>query len=592
MRALATMVSMTNAEIAAVFARIALILDLKNENPFRVRAYERAAMMIENMPTDLKKIYESGGLKELIALPNIGKDLAEKIEEMVTTGKLAYLAEIEKKVPRGLLEIMEIEGIGPKKTKQLWEKFKVKSIAELIKLAESGKIAALPGWGEKSVENLLRGIDQRSRVKGRLPIGEVWNLTQNIAEALRATKLCSQVEIAGSLRRGRDTIGDLDFLVASTKPHEVMEAFCSLPEVESVTAKGETKSTVFLKAGLDADLRVVDAKVFGAAWHYFTGSKDHNVHIRRIGIEKGLTISEYGVYKGTAKNKGKLIASRTEEDVYKAVGLPYIPPELREDRGEIEAAQGGKLPTLIEESDLRCDLHMHSTVSDGTVSMEEMARAAKERGFAYIAMTDHASAMGMVKGIKDTHRSVEQYLEKIEHARKSVTGIHILAGCEVDILKDGSLYLPDELLKELDFVIAAIHQSFSRDSSAQSRELNTKRLVRACQNPHVCALAHPTTRLLGKRLGIEFDVDVVLKAAKENDVWIELNASHERLDLPDVHLKRAKELGVKIMIGSDAHSTKGLDYRLGITQAKRGWLEKNDVVNCLSWNQFKQLLSS
>lgn len=575
---------MTNAEIAAVFARIALILDLKNENPFRVRAYERAAMMIENLPNDLGKIYESGGVKELMALPNIGKDLAQKIGEMVTTGKLAYLAEIEKKMPKGLLEIMEIEGVGPKKTKQLWEKFKVKSISELTKLATSGKIAKLPGWGEKSVENLLRGIDQRSLVKGRLPIGEVWNLAQNIAEALRATKLCSQVEIAGSLRRGRDTIGDLDFLVASTKPHEVMEAFCNLPEVESITAKGATKSTVFLKAGLDADLRVVDAEVFGAALHYFTGSKDHNVHIRRIGIEKGLTISEYGVHKGTAKNKGKLIASRTEEDVYKAVGLCFIPPEIREDRGEIEAAKEGKLPALIEESDLRSDLHMHSTVSDGTASMEEMARAAKEKGFEYIAMTDHASPMGMVNGIKNTPQSLREYLKKIEQARKKFPDIHILAGSEVDILKDGSLYLPDELLKELDFVIAAIHQNFH-----DSPEANTKRLICACGNPYVHALAHPTTRLLGKRMGIEFDVEAVLKAAKENDVWIELNASHERLDLPDVHLKRTKELGVKIMIGSDAHSTKGLDYHFGITQARRGWLEKKDVVNCLSWIEFSKL---
>ncbi|HLD08294.1 MAG TPA: DNA polymerase/3'-5' exonuclease PolX [Candidatus Peribacterales bacterium] len=566
---------MTNAEIAAVFARIALILDLQGENPFRVRAYERAAVMIQNLSMDLRRIYEKEGVKGLQELPGIGKDLSEKIEEMIKTGKLTFLTKLEKKVPIGLLQLMEIEGIGPKRTKQLYEKFKIKDLTDLEKLIASGKIEKLPGWGKKSVENLLRGIDQRSRVKGRLPIGEVWSLAQVIAEALRKTKLCTQVEIAGSLRRGRDTIGDLDFLVASTKPDKVMEAFCNLPEVESITAKGETKSTVFLKAGLDADLRVVDAEVFGAALHYFTGSKDHNVHIRKIGIEKGLTISEYGVYKGTAKNKGKLIASRTEEDVYKAVGLPFIPPELREDRGEIEAAQEESLPHLIEERDLRSDLHMHSTVSDGTASIEEMAKAAKERGFEYIAMTDHASPMGMVKGIKNTPQSLREYLKKIAQARKKVSGIHILTGSEVDILKDGSLYLPDELLKELDFVIAAIHQNFH-----DSPEANTKRLIRACENPYVHALGHPTTRLLGKRMGIEFDVEAVLKAAKENDVWIELNASHERLDLPDVHLKRAKELGVKVMIGSDAHSTKGLDYGFGIMQARRGWLEKSDVVNC------------
>ncbi|HLC75567.1 MAG TPA: DNA polymerase/3'-5' exonuclease PolX [Candidatus Peribacterales bacterium] len=578
---------MTNAEIAAVFARIALILDLKNENPFRVRAYERAAMMVENLPTDLKKMYESGGKKELLSLPGIGKDLAEKIEEMVTTGKLPYLTQIEKKVPKGLLEIMEIEGVGPKKTKQLWEKFKVKSIAELVKLAESGKIAKLPGWGEKSVINLLRGVDQRSRMSGRLPIGEVWSLAQGIVDALRATKLCTKIEVAGSLRRGRETVGDLDFLVASSKAKKVMEVFCNLPVVESVTAKGETKSTVFLKAGLDADLRVVEEEVFGAALHYFTGSKDHNVHIRRIGIKKGLTISEYGVHKGTAKKKGKLIASETEEDVYKALGLSFIAPELREDRGEIEAAEAGKLPHLIEERDLRSDLHMHSTVSDGAASIEEMVKAAKERGLEYIAITDHASPMGMVKGIKDTHRSLEEYLKKIEHARKKFSGIHILAGSEVDILRDGGLYLPDELLQQLDFVIASIHQNFH-----DSREQNTARLIRACENPYVHALGHPTTRILGKRPGIEFDVDAVLNAAKANNVWIELNTSHERLDLPDVHLRRAKELGVKIVMGSDAHSTKGFDYRFGILQARRGWLEKGDVVNTLPFTEFFKIVGA
>jgi DNA polymerase (family X) len=579
---------MTNADIARTFERIALILDLQgDENPFRVRAYERAATVIDNLPKDLRSTYEEGGLKALDALPGIGKDLSLKIEEMLKTGKLTFLRDLEKKVPPGLLAMMEIEGIGPKKTRQLWEKFKVKTVEDLTELAKSGKIEKLPGWGEKSVANLLRGIDQRSRMKGRMPLPEAEGIALEILKALKKTGLCKKLEIAGSFRRRRDTVGDLDFLAVSTKPKEVMEIFCTLPMVESVKAKGETKSTVFLEAGFDADIRVVKSRVFGAALHYFTGSKDHNVAIRRLGIEKGLTISEYGVYRGTAKKKGALIASEAEEEVYQAVGLPFIPPELREDWGEIEAARYGKLPALIEVSDLKADLHMHSTFSDGADSITAMAKTAKERGFTFIAMTDHASAMGMVKGIKDTHRSLQSYLEKIEAARRNVPGIHILAGAEVDIMKDGSLYLPDELLKKLDFVIASIHQYFH-----ESAEQNTKRLIAACRNPYVNVLGHPTTRMLGKREGIDFDIDAVLKEAKKNNVFVELNTSLERLDLPDIYLKRAKELGVKVTIGSDAHSVKSLDYGFGIAQARRGWLGKSDVVNTLTVEDFMSVIGN
>lgn len=572
---------MTNAEIAAVFQRIALILDLQGENPFRIRSYERAALLLENLSTDLRAIYEQGGIKALKELPGIGEDLGEKIEEMLKTGKLMFLTKLEKKVPKGLLEILEIEGLGPKKTKQLYTKFKVKSIAELTKLAHSGKIEKLPGWGEKSVQNILRGIEQRKRMKGRLPLPQAHHLAAEIVTMLKKTGLCEEVAIAGSVRRCRESAGDLDILATSKKPSKVMDVFCHLPQVASVTAKGETKSTVFLKAGLDADLRVVEPEVFGAALHYFTGSKDHNVAMRRLGIAKGLTISEYGVFKGTAKKKGKRVASRTEEEVYGSVGLPFIPPELREDRGEIEAAKAGRLPTLIEVADLKADLHMHTTFSDGSDSMEAMAAAAKERGLEYIAITDHASAMGMVGGIKREESSLKDYLDRITAARRKVPGIHILAGAEVDILKDGSLYLPDTMLAKLDWVIASIHQSFH-----DSREENTERLRKACRNPFVHVLGHPTTRLLGKRPGIDFDLDTVLEEAKRHHVAVELNAALERLDLPDIHLKRAKELGVKIAIGSDAHSTKGLQYDFGVSQARRGWLEKGDVMNTLSPEEF------
>ncbi len=575
---------MTNAEVARIFENIALILDLKGgENPFRVRAYERAAMTIGALSKDVRSIYETEGLKGLADLPGIGMDLARKIEELLKTGKLRSFEALRKKIPPGLLDIMEVEGMGPKKTKLVWRRFRVESVEDLRKLAASGKLEKLKGWGKKSAANILRGIELRKRMGGRLPLYVAWSLAQEMADALGKTKLCRNIEIAGSLRRRRETVGDIDILVTSAEPAKIMNVFCSLPQVASVTAKGATKSTVFLKAGIDADLRVLDPTVFGAALHYFTGSKDHNIRIRKIGAQKGLTISEYGVYRGTAKKKGKLVAARTEEDIFRAVGLPWIPPELREDRGEIETAEQGKLPRLLEVENLRGDLHLHSTFSDGNASMEEMAMAARDAGLEYIAITDHASPMGMVRGIKTGN--IRDYLRRIDAVRRKVTGIHILAGTEVDILADGRLYLPDEVLRQLDWVVASVHQHFR-----QSREETTERLIRALGNPFVHALGHPSTRLLGEREGIDVDMDAVLREAKKRNVAIELNASPMRLDLDDVHCKRAKELGVKIVFGSDAHAPQGLDLQFGVSQARRGWLEKGDVLNTLPWKKFEAWL--
>ena len=564
---------MTNADIAQVFQRIAMLLELKGEeNPFRIRAYARAALVIGNLTTALREVYDKGGVKALQELPGIGEDLAQKIEELLKTGKLQHLENLEAKLPVGLFQIMEIEGLGPKKTKFLWKKFGVESVQDLEKVLKAGKLEKVKGWGEKSVENIRRGIAMRARMAGRLPIGVALPLAEEILMALRGSKLCERVEIAGSLRRRRDTVGDLDFLVTSQKPEKVMDLFCSFPQVARVTAKGRTKATVFLQEGIDADLRVVDGDVFGAALHYFTGSKDHNVAIRKIGIRKGFTISEYGVYRGTAKHKGKLMAARTEEDVYRAVGLPYIEPELREDRGEIEAAMKGKLPHLINVGDVRCDLHCHSTFSDGADTIIDMARAAKAAGLACIAITDHASPMGMVRGMKEGN--IRQYLKKIGEARKAVRGIRILAGAEVDILADGRMYLPDDVLRQLDWVVASVHSHFR-----QSRDVMTQRILRAIANPHVKVLGHPLARMLGERAAIEFDVDAVLKEAAKRGVAMELNTSLERLDLPDIHLKRAKELGVRIAIGSDAHSIHGFSYEFGVSQARRGGLGKAGISN-------------
>ena len=575
---------MTNAEIAQVFEQIALILDLKgNENPFRVRAYERAAVMIRNLPGNLREVYDKGGTKALQDLPGIGKDLAEKIEEMLTTGRLQYLKKVEESIPPGLLEIMDVEGMGPKRTKELWDEYHITSLEDLEKLAKSPELRTRKGWGEKSAENILRGIAQHRKVRGRLPLPEAAPLVEEILEALKKPGHCKKLAVAGSFRRSRETVGDIDILATSKDPEAVMETFCTLPQAESVTARGSGRSTVFLRAGLDADLRVVEDDAFGAALLYFTGSKDHNIHIRRLGIRKGLTLSEYGLFEGSPRRRGRRIAARTEEEVYKAIGLPFIPPELREDQGEIEAAQSRKLPKLVELKDVCSDLQMHSTFSDGTTSMVEMARAAKERGLTYIAMTDHASPMGMVKGVKKTRKSVQAYLKKIEEARKAVPGIHILAGVEVDILKDGSLFLPDELLKEFDWVVAAVHQYFH-----EAPEQTTARLINAMKHPLVHLIGHPTSRLLGKRAGIEFDVDAVFKAAKKYGVAMELNTGHDRLDLNASHLRRAKELGVTICISSDAHAPQGLEYSFGIAQARRGWLEKGDIVNMRPWQEFEK----
>lgn len=575
--------SMNNAQIAKAFQRIADILHVQDENPFRIRAYERAAMTIEALSEDVEMIYTRKGMEGLLNMNGIGEDLAAKIEEILKTGKLKFLAELEKKVPAGLLDILEIEGLGPKKAKMLWQTFKVKSVEDLEKLAQSGKLTNEKGWGEKSVENILKGIAAMRLHHERVAVSTAMSIAQDLKKTLEESGLCGAIEIAGSLRRRKETIGDIDLLATSGNPEKVMDLFCTLPSVDRVLAKGTTKSSVHLSVGLDADLRVVDENVFGAALHYFTGSKEHNIHVRRLGIEKGFTISEYGVYEGTAEKKGTLLASKTEKDVYKAVGLPYIEPELREDRGEIEAASEGKLPDLIEEKDLKGDLHIHSNFSDGTATMVEMAGAAKERGFEYIVFCDHASPMGMVHGVKEDN--IGEYLAKIEEARSHVPGIEIFAGAEVDIMEDGSLYLPDAALAKLDWVVASVHAHFKMTNQEM-----TKRIVRALENPHVRLLGHPTARLLLRRDPIDYNFDEVAAVAAKRGIAMEINASVFRLDLNDVNARRAKEAGAKIAINTDAHHPRDYVYRYGVSQARRGWIEKGDVINAMDLKEFMKYL--
>lgn len=574
---------MTNAEIAEAFQMIAQILGLQGENPFRVRAYERSAQIIAALPREAAEIFREGGVKALRAINGIGKDLAQKIAEMVETGESKFLKDLQKKVPAGLLSVMQIEGMGPKKTKVLWEKMKVRSVEDLERIARSGRLEKLPGWGKQSVAKVLKAIATRRSLGTRVALPAALALAEGLILNLKRSKLCEKLEIAGSIRRRKESVGDIDILATSEHPGKVMNLFTQLPGLKRVINKGSTRSSVLLKSGIQADLRVVEPAVFGAALSYFTGSKEHNVAVRGIAVKKGITISEYGVYRGTPQRKGKLLASATEEEVFRSVGLPWIAPEIREDRGEIEAARAGRLPVLIDEKDLRGDLHMHSNFSDGNADIVSMARAAKERGLQYIAITDHGSGMGMVGGIKTTN--VAQYLGLIEQARTKVPGIRILAGTEVDIQPDGSLYLPDSILKKLDWVVASLHSHFN-----QSPVEITQRLLRAIANPFVRVIGHPTARLLLKRRGVEFSLETVFKAAEKHGVAMELNASVQRLDLSDVHCKLAKDTGVKICINSDAHDPTELDYRFGVSQARRGWLEKKDVINAMPWEKFEKWL--
>lgn len=565
---------MTNAEVAKAFYTIAEILSIQGENPFRVRAYERAAQTIESYPQEVSQIFAQGGLKALNSVPGVGEDLALKIQELVNTGRLAYLSHLKKQVPAGVLEILQVEGMGPKRTEYVWKQLGVRSVKQLEEVIKAGKLKGVP---------VARGIQFRAQGSGRKPIWAVWPTAQAMVDALGKSNLCEQVEVAGSLRRMKDTIGDIDLVASSLKPKLVMQQFAQLPQILKLTASGATKSHAILKTGIECDIRVVKPEQYGAALYYSTGSKKHNVHVRQLGLKRGVTMNEYGVYTGTAAKKKKLVAAQTEEEVFVAMGLPYIPPELREDSGEIEAALAGKLPRLIQLKDIQGDLHVHSDFSDGLASLVEMVRAAKAAGMKYVVCSDHASVMGMVKGVKSGN--IGQYLRLIGRARQQVSGIQIVSGLEVDVLADGSLYLSDTLLKKVDWVIASVHSHFKQNSATM-----TKRLIKAIEHPSVRVLGHPTTRKVARREPIEFDVDRVFKAAKANQVALELDGAPDRLDLPDHLLRRAKDLGVKIVIDTDSHHLNEFNLSFAIGQARRGWLEPKDVLNTLPWTRFKDML--
>jgi DNA polymerase (family 10) len=560
---------MKNAEIVALFSEVADYLEVKGENPFRVRAYRRAAQAIEGLAEDVAALAARDGLQEV---PGIGKDLAAKITEYLTTGAIQYLEGLRAEIPAGVIDLMGIHGVGPRTAKLLYDQVGVDSVEKLEALAKAHKLAGLPGIKAKTEENILKGIAVWRSGRERMPLGTALLLSEGILAALRDLEAVQQIAPAGSLRRMKETVKDVDLLVTSTDPVRVMEVFVGLPNVAEVLAHGETKSSIRLREGIQVDLRVVEPACFGAALQYFTGSKQHNIRIRELAQRRGLKVNEYGVFDDPS---GRRRAGQTEEEVYAAVGLPWIPPELREDGGEIEAALEGRLPALVSVEDIRGDLQMHSTWSDGAHPLAELVEGVRARGYRYMALTDHSRSTTVAGGM--TEDRLLQMVAEVRALNGRIRGFRVLAGCEVEIRGDGSLDFPDEILRRLDIVLVSVHSRFK-----MPRDEMTARIVKAVSHPLVHILAHPTGRLIGERAAYEVDMEAVLAAARRAGTAVEINASPSRLDLNDHHARRAKDLGVPVVISTDAHSIGQLDFmRFGVSVARRAWLGPAEVLNTL-----------
>ena len=565
-----------NADIAAIFEEIADLLEIESENPFRIRAYRNAARQVEGMGVALADMLARG--EDLTELPGIGDDLAAKIQEIVTTGKCQALEKLRKQLPPSITELLKIPGLGPKRVRTLYDQLQVKSVDQLAKAAKAGKIHELEGFGPKTEQTILEALGAHVTEQPRFKLAIAAQYAEPLRDCLAAVPGVQDAVIAGSYRRSRETVGDIDILATAKNADKVMDKFVKYDEVGKVQAHGDTRSTVILKCGLQVDLRVVDPDCYGAALQYFTGSKAHNIEIRRLAQEKKLKISEYGVFKGERR-----VAGNTEESVYQAVDLPWIPPELRENRGEIEAAHKNKLPKLIERQDLRGDLHVHTKASDGHNTLREMVDAARERGLEYIAITEHSRRLAVAHGL-DVKR-LRQQMEEIDKLNATLKGMTVLKGIEVDILEDGSLDLPDDVLGELDLVIGAVHSQFKLQRAKQ-----TRRILKAMDHPHFTILAHPSGRLIDQREPYDVDMLKIIRHARERGCFLELNAQPERLDLLDFHCQLAKEEGVRVAINSDAHSIRDLDnLKYGVGQARRGWLEKDDVLNTRPLRQLQIL---
>ena len=560
---------MKNKEIAAILARIGDALEIKGEAGFKVLAYRKAARILEDLTEDVEKIAQQKKLQEI---PGIGSGMAKKIEEYLATGQMKKYQEALASIPESLLDLLEIQNLGAKTLHLAYQKLGVENLTDLKRVIEDGSLAKLYGLGEKKVENIKKGIEIYEQAQQRIPIFEAVNIVEEVINYLQQSPLVGRLSPAGSLRRMKETVGDIDILATGKKGAQIIDHFTKFTGVSRVLAAGETKGSAMIstpQGERQVDLRIVDESEYGAALQYFTGSKAHNIKLRSMARERGLKISEYGVFKGEKK-----IAGYDEKEVYKTLDLPLIPPELREDRGEIELAAKGKLPKIVDYNDIKGDLHVHSRYSDGNLSLPELAQIAKKLNYQYIAVCDHSQAAKYAHGLT-IHRLQEQ-IKEIDIINQKLQGLKILKGIEVDILADGQLDLPDSILKELDIVLAAIHSGFKKNV--------TERIIKAMENPWVSIIAHPSGRLISKREGYEVDLDKVLIKAKEKGKILELNAYYDRLDLNEFYLKKAKELGIKISIGTDTHYASGfLMMRFGVGIARRAWLEKEDILNCLSY---------
>lgn len=565
---------MINQELAKIFYEIADYFESEGVQ-FKPYAYRKVAITLETMERDVAEIYKKGGKESLKQIPGVGESIAREIEEYLKTGKVKKHHQFKKKLPLNLQELIRVEGVGPKKAKILYQKLGVRNLNDLEKAARAHKIRNLFGFDEKTEKNILQGIEFLKKSKGRFLLGEILPIIKDVYEKLSQLKEVQKIDYAGSIRRMKETIGDADFLVVSKNPERVMDFFVSLPGVVKVWGKGKTKSSVRMKEGFDMDIRVVPFRSYGSALQYFTGSKEHNIVTRKIAIEKGFKLSEYGLFRGP-----KMIAGKTEEEIYKALGMAYPPPEIRENQGEIEAALKDNLPHLIELKDIKGDLHTHSNWNGGANSIKEMAETAMKIGYEYIGISDHTKFLRIENGLDE--KQLEQRNKEIDRLnlklKKEVRGskFRILKGCEANIMSDGSIDIRDEVLAKLDYVIAGIHSNFKME-----KEKMTKRIVTAMKNPHVDIIAHPTGRLIKKREEYQIDLERVFKVAKETGTILEINSYPERLDLNDKNIRRAKELGLKMIINTDSHHKDQLRFmEFGVAQARRGWAEKQDIVNC------------
>ncbi len=571
---------MNNQMVADILYKLANLLDIKGENFFKIRAYRTAAQAIEVLDEDIKKIVQE---KRLTNIPGVGDALAKKITEFVTTGDLAYLQKLKKEIPEELLVFLEIPNLGPKKIATLYRELRITKLSELKNACEQGKLRNLPGFGITTEQNILRGIRINEQTRGRVLLHVAYTDGVDYLEYLKKNKKIEHINLAGSLRRMKETIGDIDILISSPEPKEIMDYFVKFPRIDQVLMKGETKTSVQLDDGLQVDLRVVPKKSFGAALQYFTGSKEHNVSLRSRAIKKGYKLSEYGLF---TKKTGKFLSGETEEDIYKKLGLQYIPPELRENRGELEVAEKNQLPILVKENEIHGDFHVHSVWSDGSDDLYTLTTAAQNKGYTFFGSTDHSKSLKIANGLSE--EKIQKKIHEIKQLNKKFPHLRIFCGTECDIKKDGRLDYSLKVLSEVDFVYIGIHTNFKM----KKKEM-THRIISGMETNAADFLAHPTGRILGRRAPYEVDVEKIFETAKRMDMFLEINAFPDRLDLNDLYIKQAKEYGIRFVLGTDAHSVHHLDFmRYGVAQARRGWLEKKDILNTYSLSKIEKILGA